>query len=97
MLIVEILEKNFTKLCHCLPQDYTRTIDKLKNAAPGISAAYLQYVRMLPSELINEVIVRKLISNVKEISDAVKFCIIIRHFIEDASSKNFIEALEDGM
>jgi len=95
LLVVEILEKKFTKLCSCLPQDYTRTVDNVKHALPGISDAYLHSLSMLLStDLINKIIIRQMILNVKEICDAVKFCMILRHFTED---NNFVDELEDGM
>ena len=97
-LVLLLLKKNYTRLCHCLPKDYKITIDKLKQFMHGSFSDYMAELKILPSnELINEAIVGDLISNVTKDQGMSVFCDIMKMLCHDDSSRNFIDTLRNGM
>ena len=93
-----VLKTNFTRLCHCLPQDFEKTIDKLKQLMPEIPAEYLKLLKTFPStELINEAIVGHLMGPMEADDDVFKFCGIMENLSDEITTKNLINSLRNGM
>jgi len=98
MTVLKILKSNFTRLCHCLPQDYEKTIDKLAQLMPEIPAEYLNLLKTFPSTvLINESIIGNLIGPMEADTDILTFCDIMAVLSDEISAKNFLNSLRNRM
>ncbi|XP_065894247.1 uncharacterized protein [Dysidea avara] len=86
-----VLKKNYTRLCHCLPQDYVKTVDKLRQMIPGLPADYLDQLGKYPStEEINEVLLGNIICPLSEDDHVFEFCETMENLCDDITSMNFI-------
>ena len=96
--VLQILKSNFTRLCHCLSQDYEKTIDKLAQLMPEIPAEYLNLLKTFPStELINESIIGNLIGPMEDETHILTFCDIMAVLSDEISAKNFLNSLRNRM
>ena len=97
-LVLSVLKKNYTRLWQCLPQDYVKTVHKLKQLIPGIASNYLDLLRLFPSiEMINETIVGNVICLTMEDGNVFLFCDIMETLCEETAPKNqVIEAFRNG-
>ncbi|XP_065894224.1 uncharacterized protein [Dysidea avara] len=96
--ILPVLKKNYTRLCHCLPQDYMKTFDQLNQLIPTFSAdfPFADRLKNLPSnEITNEAIVCFLMYMIKEDDDVFLFCDVMGKLCEETVSKNIIEAISN--
>ena len=95
VLVLAVLKKNYTKLCHCLPQNYMRTINKLRLL--GIPKEVLSQFTNLPTtDLINDAIIGCLMITIKSDVQALQFCDDMDKLIDSESSKTHIEILRNG-
>ncbi|XP_065894262.1 uncharacterized protein [Dysidea avara] len=97
--ILSVLKKNYTRLWQCLPQDYVKTVHKLKQLIPGIASNYLDLLRLFPSiEMINETIVGNVICLTMEDGNVFLFCDIMETLCEETAPKNqVIEAFRNEL
>jgi len=96
-LVLPVLKRNYARLCNSLPQDYMKTVDKLKQLMPGLPADYLDRLRTYPStELINEAIISNAMCAIKADGDVFEFCSLMEKLCDDITSSNFIKALRNG-
>ncbi|XP_065894140.1 uncharacterized protein [Dysidea avara] len=96
--VLPVLKKNYTRLCHCLPQDYVKTVDKLKQLIPGLPADDLNQLRTLPSiELINQTIMGIVLCIIVADDDVFVFCDTVENLCDESTSKNFIEAFRNEL
>ena len=95
-LVLAVLKKNYTKLCHCLPQNYMKTINKLRLL--GFREDALSKLTHLPiTDLINEVIVGFLmVATIKSDVKALQFCDLMDNLVDSKSSQTHIEILRNG-
>ena len=92
-LVLGVLKKNYTKLYHCLPQDYMMTINKLKQLL-RLPDDVLSELTSLPTvNVINEAIIGYLITAIKSDMDALQFCDVMENIV---NSKAHIEILRNG-
>ena len=96
-LVLAVLKKNYTKLCHCLPQDYMMTLNKLKQLL-RLPDDVLSKLSNLPSvNDINEAIIGLLMTVIiKTGMDALQFCDAMENIVDIKSSKAHIEILRNG-
>ena len=95
-IALAVLKKSYTKLCHCLPQDYMKTIYKIKQLLRP-SDDVLNNLTALPTgDLINEKIIVTLVVSIKSDVDALNVCDIMENLVEDKSSTMHIETLRNG-
>ena len=88
--------KNYTRLCHCLPQDYMMTLNKLKQLLI-ISDNVLNKLTNLPTvNVINETIIASLMTAIKSDTDALRFCDFMENIVDSKSSKAHIEIFRNG-
>ncbi|XP_065894615.1 uncharacterized protein [Dysidea avara] len=99
--VLAVLKKNYTRLWHCLPQNYVKTVEEMRKSIRGVPSNYLDDVRVFRSpELINEAITGQLMSGMKDDCDALWLCDIMDDFCDSVTSKQVIanirnEILED--
>ena len=95
VLVLAVLKKNYTRLNHCLPQDYMKNINKIK---PLLKSEFLSNLTNLPTaELINEkIIVLLIITIIKADIDALRFCDIMENLVDSESSTRDVEILRNG-
>ena len=94
--VLPILKRYYAQLCHCLPQNYLKTIDNLKQLYPGADDR-LDLLETLPSiKLINETIVGIVLVSVMENANVFVFCDVMEKLCKEVS-KNLIEALRNGL
>ena len=96
ILVLAVLKKNYTNLCHCLPQDYMKTINKLRLL--GCSDIGLNTITNLPTtDLINDAIVGILmVATIKTDVQALEFCDVMDDMVDSKSSESHIEILRNG-
>ena len=94
--VLAVLSKDYTNLCHCLPQDYMKTIDTLKLLRfPSEEVNY--FTNLTTADLINDRIVAYLmIETVKSDVQALKFCAVMDNLVDSESAKAHIELLRNG-
>ena len=96
ILVLAVLKKNYTNLCHCLPQNYMKTIKKLSKL--GYSDDSLSKITNLPTtDHINDAIVAILMVAIIETDvQALRFCDEMDNLIDSKSSESPIEILRNG-
>ena len=94
--VLAVLKKNYTNLCHCLPQNYMKTINKLRLL--GCSDDVLSNFTNLPTtELINDAIIGFLMAvTIKSNVQALQFCDVMNKLVDSKSSESHIEILRNG-
>ena len=93
--VLTILKKNYTRLCQCLPQDYMKTINKIKQLL-RLSDDVLSNLTNLPTaDLINEKIIVLLITVIQSDIEALQICDLLENLI-DSKSSTIIELLRNG-
>ena len=95
-VVLTILKKNYTRLCHCLPKDYKKTVNIIREVQRLPDDA-LNYVTNLPSvDLINEAIIVTLIIGINADVGSLQFCDIMETLADSEHSKTAIRALRNG-
>ena len=94
--VLAVLKKNYMNLCHCLPQTYTKTINKLQMF--GVPDDILMdFINLRTTDLINDAIVGYvMISKVQSEVGALQFCDTMDSLVDSESSKTYIKALRNG-
>lgn len=92
-LVFQVLKKNYTRLCQCLPQDYMKTIEKLKQLVK-LQDDIVIYLMNLPSaDHVNEAVVASLVTGIKSDVDALRYCDLMENLVDNQSSKTDIDLL----
>lgn len=95
-IAITVLRKNFTQLCHCLPQSYEQTIDRLKKTKI-IPEGMMHKLSVSPNfELANATILGGLIRPLRQEVEMLEFCDTVEDLIDDVESIRFINKLRDG-
>ena len=95
-LVAAVLKKNYTRLCHCLPQDYMKTLNKLKQIM-RLSDDVLSNLSEQPTaDLINENIIGFLMVAIKSDMEALQLCDIMENIVDGELSTTYIEILRNG-
>ena len=95
VLVLAVLKKNYTNLCHCLPQNYMKTLNKLRLL--GYTDDVLNIFTTLPNtDLINDAIVGFLMATIKSNEQVLQFCDYMDNLVDSESSKTLIEILRNG-
>ena len=94
--VLAVLMKDYTNLCHCLPQNYMKTIDKLKLLGfPDEEVNY--FTNLTTADLINDGIVAYLmIVTIKSDAQALQFCDVMDKLVDRKSSQIHIKILRNG-
>ena len=90
--VLAVLKKNYTSLCHCLPRDYMRTINRMKELM-GISYDLSNLPDLPVADLINEKIIALLMTAIQSDIHAIQFCDLVESLV---NNKTDIEALRNG-
>ena len=96
ILVLAVIKKNYTNLFHCLPQNYLKTIEKLRQF--GCPDHKLRALVTLPTtDHINENIVGALmVDTIKSDVGALRFCDDMDNLVDSASSKRYIKEFRNG-
>ena len=96
VLVLAVLKKNYTNLCHCLPQNDMQTINKLRQL--GFPDEVLNKFTNLPTtDLFHDKIVGCLMAGIiKSDVQALEFCDVMDNMTDSESSKTPIEILRNG-
>ncbi|XP_065885289.1 uncharacterized protein [Dysidea avara] len=93
--VLEVLKKNFAKLCNCLPQDCMKTIDRVKELNV-VSHDALQRLREINDQTtVNEWIMSVLMVYIKSDVDVLIFCDRMDQLVDCTASKLFIDSLKE--
>ena len=95
-IVLAELKKYYTKLYHCLPQNYVKTVDKIKQLIPGVPADYVDHLRTFASNEINEVIIGDVMLVIRTDEDVLPFCDVMEELCNETVSKNVIKTLRNG-
>lgn len=94
--VFAVLRANFTKLCHCLPQDYMETIGRIKRNAI-VREDLVHQLKTLPtSELVNCHILALMVLPIKKEIHLVGFCDWVKDLVDNDKSKTFIDKFKIG-
>ena len=98
LIVLPLLRNNYTRLCTCLPQDYRKSLDTLKQLLPGAVHMDSEYrLTQLPTiELINERLVAEILVSINGEDGVFDFCDIMENLCEETSI-SFITSLRNGM
>ena len=96
ILVLAVLKKNYTNLCHCLPQNNKKISNKLR--LMGCPADILSDFTNLPTtDLINDAIIGSLmVARIKSDVQALQFCDDMDNWVDSNLSKRHIEILRNG-
>ena len=96
--VLQVLKRNYTRLCQCLPQNYEKTVDKLKQIMPNTPDNFIDQMRAYPeTEIINEVIMSHVIFAIRSDYGVLEFCNAVDKLYDDVASKKFVASLRNGM
>ena len=93
--VVAVLKKNYARLCCCLPQDYMKTINKLKEFV-RTSGDLSNFANLPTADLINERIIGLLMTAIRSDVEALHFCDVLQSLVDSESSTADVESLRDG-
>jgi len=91
-----VLKKNYTRLCHCLPKDYKKTVNKIREILTLPDDALNDFTNLPTVDLINEAIIRTLIEGIQADLGSLQFCDIMEALIDSDHSKTAIRTLRNG-
>ena len=96
ILVLAVLKKNYTNLCHCLPQNYMKTMNKLR--LKEVSDDDISKITSLPTTaLINDAIVGILmVATIQLDVQALHFCDVMDDMVDSKSSGLCIKILRNG-
>jgi len=95
--VLDILKKNFTNLCNCLPQNCMTTIDRVKKLNV-VSDDALQRLRNISDKtIVNEWIMSVLMVYIKSDVDMLLFCDRMNQLVDSTTSKLFVDSLKEGI
>jgi len=97
IIVLIVLKKNYQRLHQCLPQDYSKTIERLKNLNIKFSDEELSILYSLRSNnLINEAIISKLLTYLYSDSKVLFFCDILQLLVEGKASNDLVNKIRNG-
>lgn len=86
-VVLAVLKKNYTKLCQCLPHDYTSTINKMKQLI-RIPKEVLSYWDKMPAaDIVNEAIIYYMLIGIKSDKEALIFCKLMAKLTDNSAVK----------
>ena len=91
-----MLKRNYTRLCHCLPQDYMKTINKLKEILSPPDEYVQKWIDIAVANLFNETVVGMLMATIETDAYALNFCDIMETLCDNESSRMHIEMFRKG-
>ena len=91
-----LLKKHCSELCQCLPQDYMKTITKIREHVT-LSEEQLQHISTYAStKIINMIIVGLLIEPLQADVEILEICKVLEGVVSSPTSKSFIQFLRHG-
>lgn len=96
--VVDVLKKNFVKLSQCLPHNYLKTIEKMKQMGILLPEFAFQAFRsfQFDTEEANDFILCVLFTFVKSENKIFEFCEAMKVLVEDRKFYPYIESLIQG-
>ena len=95
--VLAVLRNSFTKLCHCLPQDYRITINRVKRIAAIPEGLESQLAKLPTAELVNCHILAGMIRPLSREIELVGFCESMKELMDsDDCNMTFIGYLKNG-
>ena len=92
-----ILKKHCLRLCQCLPEDYMKTLERIRRRAT-VPKGLVQQLASLPTPTqVNHYIVGAMLRPLTNESSALGFCDTIESVLDDEQSKAFIESIRNGV
>ena len=91
-----MLKRNYTRLCHCLPQDYMKTINKLKELLSPSDEYVQKLIDIAAANFFNETVVGMLMTTIKTDAYALNFCDMMEKLCDNESSRMHIEMFRKG-
>ena len=95
-IVLAMLKRNYTRLCHCLPQDYMKTINKLKEILSPPDEYVQKWIDIAAANLFNETVVGMLMATIETDAYALNFCDIMETLCDNESSRTHIEMFRKG-
>jgi len=95
-VVLTISKKNYTRLCHCLPKDYNKTINIIRELLRLPDDALNDVTNLQNVDLINEVIIGTLITEIRADLSSLQFCDIMETLVDSEHSKTAIRGIRNG-
>ena len=95
-IVLAVLKRNYTRLCHCLPQDYMKTINKLKELLSPSDEYVQKLIDIAAANFFNETVVGMLMTTIKTDAYALNFCDMMEKLCYNESSRMHIEMFRKG-
>jgi len=95
-VVLTVLKKNYTRLCHCLPKDYKKTINIIREIQRLPDDALNDVTNLPTVDLINEAIIVTLIISIRADLGSLSFCDIMEILVDSEHSKTAIRTLRNG-
>lgn len=99
IVVLALLKKNYSRLWQCLSPDHVKTVERMRQLLPGVPEDFLQFLNTFPTiDIINEVIMGKIISGIRDDPSVLRFLDIVDYLTEpdDITSKLYIASLRNG-
>ena len=94
--MLAVLKKNYIRLCQCLPQDYMKTINKMKELLRLPDDTLNKMTELPTADLINEQIIVLILTGIQSDADALHICDLLETLVENEQSMRDIEVLRNG-
>jgi len=96
-VVLTVLKENYTRLAHCLPKDYKKTLNIITEIQRLPDGALNNVTNLSTVDLINEAIIVVLIIGIKADIGSLQFCDIMETLADSEHSKTTIRTLRSGM
>lgn len=93
---LDVLRKNFNKVCQCLPENYKTTLSRVRRVAAVPDGLESMLADLPTSELANCHILSGMIRPLRKEIHLVGFCDSVKELVEGDACKTFMENLKRG-
>ena len=96
-IVIAVLKKHCPKVCQCLPDDYMKSLDRIRRHAT-VPEGLIQQLALLPSpKLVNQQIIAAMLRPLTSDAGVLGFCDILESVLDDEQSRSFVERLRNGI
>ena len=94
--VLAVLKKHCPRLCDCLPEDYRKTLDRIRMRAT-VPEGLVQQLAILPSpKKVNHHIVAAMLRPLTNEAGVLGFCDLMESVLDNEQSLVFIERIRNG-
>lgn len=93
-VVLAVLKRNYTRLYTCLPQNYIKTVTKIKQIYQLSDGSFSNSPIL---EHANERIIVSMIMGIQSDVETLRFCDTMEKLVDNETSLAFVERLRNGM